>query len=80
MRARLAELQTIGTKLTGHGPTFFNEYEIYGDRHFLRSGAPVEPEEYRPGPAEDLPTFRKWSDAIAIQAQSFFHSTVTSGG
>ena len=31
----------------GHGPTFFNEYEIYGDRHFLRAGAPVEPAEYR---------------------------------
>jgi hypothetical protein len=46
-RARLSELQTIGTKLAGHGPTFFNEYEIYGDRHFLRAGAPVEPAEYR---------------------------------
>ena len=37
----------------GHGPTFFNEYEIYGDRHFLRAGAPVEPAEYRP---VNLPT------------------------
>jgi hypothetical protein len=55
-RARLADLQTIGTKVVGRGPTFFNEYEIYGDRHFLRGGAPVEPAEYRPGPTEDLPT------------------------
>jgi hypothetical protein len=46
-RARLEELATIGTKLKGHAPTFFNEYEIYGDRHFLRAGAPVEPAEYR---------------------------------
>ncbi len=55
-RARLAELQTIGTMVAGHGPTFFNEYDIYGDRHFLRAGAPVEPEEYRPGATESLPT------------------------
>ena len=41
------ELATIGTMLNGEGPTFFNEYEIYGDRHFLRAGAPVEPAEYR---------------------------------
>jgi hypothetical protein len=46
-RARLGELQTIGGLVAGRGPTFFNEYEIYGDRHFLRSGAPVEPAEYR---------------------------------
>ena len=53
-RVRLAELQKIGTLLAGKGPTFFNEYEIYGDRHFLRAGAPIEPAEYRP---ENLPTF-----------------------
>ena len=27
-RARLAELQKIGTLIAGRGPTFFNEYEI----------------------------------------------------
>ena len=52
-RDRLAQLQTIGSMLPGHGPTFFNEYEIYGTRHFLRLGAPVSPAEYRP---VDLPT------------------------
>jgi hypothetical protein len=52
-RPRLSELQKIGTMLDGKGPTFFNEYEIYGDRHFLRAGEPVEPAEYRP---VDLPT------------------------
>jgi hypothetical protein len=55
-RDQLSELQTIGTKLNGKGPTFLNEYQIYGDRHFLRAGAPVEPAEYRKGPVEDLPT------------------------
>lgn len=46
-RGRLLELQRIGGLLAGKGPTFFNQYEIYGDRHFLREGAPVEPAEYR---------------------------------
>ena len=46
-RARLEELADIGQLLGGKGPTFFNEYEIYGDRHFLRAGAPGEPAEYR---------------------------------
>jgi hypothetical protein len=47
-RPRLAELQQIGDLVAGKGPTFINEYEIYADRHFLRSGAPTEPGEFRP--------------------------------
>jgi hypothetical protein len=47
-RARLAELARIGRLVAGAGPTLLNEYEIYGDRHFLREGAPQEPAEYRP--------------------------------
>ena len=47
-RARLAELQHIGTLVAGKGPTFINEYEVYADLHFLRNGAPVEPADYRP--------------------------------
>ncbi|HEX2703174.1 MAG TPA: hypothetical protein VHM72_07060 [Solirubrobacteraceae bacterium] len=46
-RDQLAELQTIADKVSGRGPTFINEYQIYADRHFLRAGAPVEPAEYR---------------------------------
>ncbi|HEX4466643.1 MAG TPA: hypothetical protein VH025_05610 [Solirubrobacteraceae bacterium] len=46
-RDRLAELQHIDDLLPGRGPTFVNTYEIYADRHFLGSGAPVEPAEYR---------------------------------
>ena len=46
-RARLAELQRIGELVTGKGPTLQNEYEIYADGHFLRSGEPTEPAEYR---------------------------------
>jgi hypothetical protein len=47
-RDRLAELQRIGESLDGHAPTLLNEYEIYGNAHFLRAGAPVGPAEYRP--------------------------------
>ena len=47
-RGPLAELQHIGGMLSGKGPTFVNEYEVYADRHFLRAGAPTEPAEYRP--------------------------------
>ena len=46
-RSRLAELQHIGGLLAGRGPTLIDDYEVYADRHFLRSGAPVEPAEYR---------------------------------
>jgi hypothetical protein len=47
-RASMAELQHIGKLVAGKGPTFINQYEVYGDRHFDREGAPVEPAEYRP--------------------------------
>ena len=47
-RARLADLQHIGTLLRSGEQTLLNDYEIYGDRHFLRAGAPVGPAEYRP--------------------------------
>ena len=88
-RARLAELQKIGTMIAGKGPTFFNEYEIYGDRHFLRAAAPVEPAEYRPGPQLDLPTLGgalltdpAWADidAFGLNTLSPFRSLVTRVG
>ena len=49
-RPRLAELQHIGGLVAGKGPTFLNEYEVYADEHFLRSGAPVGPADYRKAP------------------------------
>jgi hypothetical protein len=49
-RPRLAELQRIGSLVSGKGPTLLNEYEIYADEHFLRTGAPVEPADYRSVP------------------------------
>jgi hypothetical protein len=52
---RMSELAHIGGLVDGRGPTFINDYEVYADRHFERSGAPVEPAEYRPA---DLPTTR----------------------
>ena len=88
-RARLAELQKIGTLIAGKGPTLFNEYEIYGDRHFLRAAAPVEPAEYRPGPQLDLPTLGgalltdpAWADidAFALNTLAPFRSLVTRVG
>ena len=36
-RAQLAELQQIGNRFSGDGPTLMTEYQIYGVRHFLRS-------------------------------------------
>ncbi|HEV8149546.1 MAG TPA: hypothetical protein VGP61_05115, partial [Gemmatimonadales bacterium] len=39
-RARLAELERIGERIRGRGPTLMTEYEPYGDRHFLREADP----------------------------------------
>jgi hypothetical protein len=39
-RDRLAELQTIGDRIDGDGPTLTTEYEYWGARHFLRKGDP----------------------------------------
>jgi hypothetical protein len=47
-RPRLAELQRIGDLVAGNAPTLLNAYDIYGNDHFLRAGAPVGPAEYRP--------------------------------
>jgi hypothetical protein len=46
-RPRLAEMQHVGELVDGKGPTLLNTYEIYGDEHFLRQGAPVGPADYR---------------------------------
>ncbi len=65
-RDRMAELQRIGELVAGKGPTLLNEYEVYGDRHFLRAGAPIEPAEYRPALLElrdgRLLTKSAWAD------------------
>jgi hypothetical protein len=74
-RARLAELQKIGGMLAGKGPTFFNEYEIYGDRDFLRAGDPVEPAEYRdvnlPTLGNALLTDPAWADLDSFSLATF---------
>ncbi|MGD0196717.1 MAG: hypothetical protein ABSC56_02240 [Solirubrobacteraceae bacterium] len=65
-RDQLSELETIGAKVAGRGPTFIDEYQIYADRHFLRAGAPVEPAEYRsallPTVTGALLTKAAWAD------------------
>jgi hypothetical protein len=39
-RARLSELQRIGERIAGQGPTLMTEYEPYGARYFLRDADP----------------------------------------
>jgi hypothetical protein len=49
-RSQLAELQTIGARITGQGPTLMTEFEPYGARHFLRNGAAEGASELRVRP------------------------------
>jgi hypothetical protein len=46
--APLHELAHIGALVSGKGPVFINDYEVYADRYFIRNA--VEPAEYRPLP------------------------------
>jgi hypothetical protein len=46
-RAQLGELQTIGTRFAGEGPTLITDTETYGARHFLRSMDPENPSDRR---------------------------------
>ena len=36
-RGQLHELETIGHRIAGQGPTLMTDYQVYGARHFLRS-------------------------------------------
>ena len=84
-RPRMAELQHIGHLVAGKGPTLLNEYEVYGDRHFLREGQPTEPAEYRPA---SMPTVLRngtvltksaWADlnAFPLSTVIFYRSIIT---
>lgn len=46
-RAQLAELEVLGDRLAGHGPTLMTEYQPYGVRHFLRAAEPEGASELR---------------------------------
>jgi hypothetical protein len=46
-RSQLAELETIGGRIAGEGPTLMTEYQPYGARHFLRDAAPEGASELR---------------------------------
>jgi hypothetical protein len=37
-RDRLGELETIGDRVDGEGPTLMTQFELYGSNHFLRKG------------------------------------------
>lgn len=44
---RLSELEAIGKRIAGEGPTLMTEYEPYGARHFLRDADPEGASELR---------------------------------
>jgi hypothetical protein len=46
-RHQLAELETIGHRIAGQGPTLMTEYQPYGVRHFLRDADPEGASELR---------------------------------
>jgi hypothetical protein len=82
-RPRLAELQDLGDRVAGKGPTLLNEYEVYGDRHFLREGDPTAPAEYRPAllalRGGTLLTQAAWSDldSLPLSTLEAYPSIVT---
>jgi hypothetical protein len=46
-RDQLAELETVGHRIAGQGPTLMTEYQPYGVRHFLRAADPEAASELR---------------------------------
>jgi hypothetical protein len=46
-RPQLAELEHIGSRIAGQGPTLMTEYQPYGVRHFLRDADPEGASELR---------------------------------
>ena len=46
-RGQLHELETIGHRIAGQGPTLMTDYQVYGARHFLRSADPEAASELR---------------------------------
>jgi hypothetical protein len=46
-RDQLVELESIGHRIAGEGPTLMTEYEPYGARHFLRDADPEGASELR---------------------------------
>ncbi len=46
-RDQLVELETIGHRIAGQGPTLMTEYQPYGVRHFLRDADPEAASELR---------------------------------
>jgi hypothetical protein len=51
-RDQLAELEQIGDRIAGEGPTLMTEYSPYGARHFLRAADPESISELRRRPVE----------------------------
>jgi hypothetical protein len=81
---QLSELQQIGKRISGTGPTLMDDYEPYGARHFLRSGAPEGASEFRwrqvtlrngtllpKGQSADIDSFR--TDGILVYRNLVLH-------
>src|SRR5215212_3385658 len=51
-RDRLSELQRIGERIGGQGPTLMTEYEPYGVRYFLRDADPEGASDFRFRPVQ----------------------------
>lgn len=69
--AQLRELQSIGPRIAGEGPTLMTEYQPYGVRHFLRDADPEGASELRqrPVPLRDGRLLQSGSYADTDQLQ-----------
>jgi hypothetical protein len=88
-RARLSDLEHIGSLIGSARPTFINETELYAYRHFLRDGAPFEPaitDQPVPGQPVELPlrsgvllSGNSWADLNSFPLSTLepFRSIVT---
>ena len=81
-RGQLAELEGIGERYAGDGPTLMTEYQPYGVRHFLRQMDPEGASELRrrPVPLRDGRVLGKGEtapiDAFAPEALSVYRTLV----
>ena len=81
-RGQLAELEGIGERYAGDGPTLMTEYQPYGVRHFLRRMDPEGASELRrrPVPLRDGRVLGKGEtapiDAFAPEALAVYRTLV----
>jgi hypothetical protein len=75
-RDQLAELELIGERIAGEGPTLMTEYQPYGVRHFLRDAEPEGASELRRRevPLRGGGTAKKgrWADTDELATEGLF--------